>query len=183
MTNQDGSAEHRFLAWAKREIKSLLVIVLYLWVIFGIYVLCETVILARQHVDFASHGFALINALVLSKILLVAEDANFANRFQNGPLIYPVLFKAFAFALLLVAAHIGESALVGVWHGESFAKSIPPVGGGTLKGFVCVVALMFVALVPFFAFREVGRAIGEDRLWDLFFNRGARTSKVRTVEG
>lgn len=170
MSTHSASAESGVLAWATREIKQLLVIVLYLWVIFGIYVLCQTVIFAKEHVPFLSHGFALINALVLSKVLLVAEDMNFANRFSRGPLIYPVLFKAFAFALLLVAAHVGESALVGLWHGESFSKSIPPVGGGTLKGFICVVALMFVALIPFFAFREVGRVIGPERLWNLFIH-------------
>jgi hypothetical protein len=168
MTAHDVSAEHDLLGWATQEVKKLLVIVLYLWVIFGIYVLCETVVLAKQHVNFLSHGFALINALVLSKVLLLAEDANFANRFQHGPLIIPVLFKAFAFAVLLVAAHVGESLLVGLWHHETFSKSIPPVGGGTLRGFICVVALMFIALVPFFAFREVGRVIGPQRLWNLF---------------
>lgn len=163
-----GPSEGKALKWVTREVEQLLVIVLYLWVIFGIYVLCETIILAKQHVHFLSHGFALINALVLSKILLIAEDANFANRFQRGPLIFPVLFKALAFALLLVAAHVGESLLIGLWHHETFAKSVPPVGGGTVQGFLCVVALMFIALVPFFAFREIGRVIEPDQLWRLF---------------
>jgi hypothetical protein len=170
MTGHDVSVEHTLRGWATREVKKLLVIVLYLWVIFGIYVLCETVVLAKQHVNFLSHGFALINALVLSKVLLLAEDANFANRFQHGPLIYPVLFKAFAFAVLLVAAHVGESLLVRLWHHETFSESDPPVGGGTVRGFVCVVAFMFIALVPFFAFREVGRVIGPQRLWNLFIH-------------
>ncbi len=181
MAKQETPGKRRLVEAATREFKQLLVIVLYLWVIFGVYVLCETVVLAKQHVNFLSHGFALINALVLSKVLLVAEDLNFADQFKDRPLIYPVLYKAFAFALLFVAAHVGESILVGLWHGKSAADSFPPVGGGTLKGFFCVVALMFVALIPFFAFREVGRVIGEDRLWDAFFKRGAAASELRAV--
>ena len=181
MTTQEQPAEHRLIDWATREFKQLLAIVLYLWVIFGIYVLCETVGVARQHIHFLSHGLALINALALSKVLLVAEDLDFAGRLKSGPLIYPILYKALAFAVLLVAAHIGESMLIGLWHGESVARSVPLVGGGTLKGFVCVVALMFVALIPFFAFREVGRAIGEDKLWDMLFKRGA--SQLQPAQG
>lgn len=171
MTKQDKSGLHGVVAWGAREFKQLLVIVLYLWVIFGVYVLCETVVLAKQHISFLSHGLALINAIVLSKILLIAEDLNFADRFKDRPLVYPIVYKSFAFALLIVAAHVGESMLVGLWHGESATQSIPSVGGGTLKGFLCVIALMFVALIPFFAFREVGRVIGEDKLWSLIFKR------------
>ena len=34
---------------------------------------------------------ALINALVLSNVLLVAEDMMFASRFKNAPLLYPIV--------------------------------------------------------------------------------------------
>ncbi len=173
MTEQATPAHRDLIGWAKQETKRLLVIVLYLWVIFGLYVLSETIVLSKEHINFASHGFALINALVLAKVLLVAEDLNFADGFRNKPLIYPILYKAFAFAILFVAAHIAESELLGLWHGKGAIASFPPIGGGTAKGFACVVALMFVALVPFFAFREIGRVIGEDRLWDMLFKRGA----------
>jgi len=183
MTTQDAPAGHGFITWATREFKQLAVIVLYLWVIFGIYVLCETVVLAKQHVNFLSHGLALINALALSKALLLGEDLDFANRFKGRPLIYPIVYKALAFAILLVAAHIGESMLIGLWHGESAARSLPLVGGGTLKGFVCVVALMFVSLIPFFAFREIGRVIGEDKLWDMLFKRGTTATALRPAQG
>jgi hypothetical protein len=183
MTTQDAPAGHSLMAWATREFKQLAVIVLYLWVIFGIYVLCETVVLAKQHVNFLSHGLAFINALALSKALLLGEDLDFANRFKGGPLIYPIVYKALAFAILLVAAHIGESMLVGLWHGESAAKSLPLVGGGTLKGFICVVALMFVSLIPFFAFREIGRVIGEDKLWELLFKRGTTAAALSPAQG
>jgi phosphatidylserine synthase len=181
VTTQQSAPAHGLAAWAAREFKQLLVIVLYLWVIFGVYVLCETVILAKQHVSLLFHGLALINALVLSKVLLVAEDMNFAGRLDGGPLIYPILYKAFAFAVLLVAAHIGESVLVGLWHGKTAAESFPPVGGGTWPGAICVVVLMFVALIPFFAFREIGRVIGEDRLWALLFKRNASVTVAQHV--
>jgi hypothetical protein len=89
-----GERSHRLVAGAIREFKRLLVMVLYLWVVFGLYVLDETIILAKQHVSFSSQGFAIINAIVLAKVLLVAEDVNFANRFKDAPLIYPILYKA-----------------------------------------------------------------------------------------
>jgi len=31
--------------------------------------------------------------------------------------------------------------------------------------------VIFVAFIPFFAFRELGRVLGEGKIWDLFFRR------------
>ena len=46
--------------------------------------------------------------------------------------------------------------------------------------------IMFVALIPFFAFKEIGRVIGERELHALIFKRGTKTgalqSKVRQSE-
>lgn len=183
MTEQASPARRDLIAWAKRETKRLIAIVLYLWVTFGLYVLCETIVLGEWHINFASHGFAIINAIVLAKVLLVAEDFNFADGFKDKPLVYPILYKAFAFAVLFVATHIIESELLGLWHGKGAIASFPPIGGGTVQGFLCVVALMFVALIPFFAFREIGRVIGEDKLWDMIFKRGTITFAFLPAQG
>ncbi|WP_020174687.1 hypothetical protein [Methyloferula stellata] len=169
------------IAKAVREVKRLLIMVLYLYVVFGLYVLDETVILGREHINFATHGFAIINALVMAKVLLVAEDMSFADRFKDRPLIYPILYKALAFSVLFIAFHVAESVLLGLWHGKSAAESVPQIGGGTLKGWLCVVAILFVSLAPFFAFREIGRVIGEDALWDLMFKRRSKSYKLRPM--
>ncbi|MEI9916840.1 MAG: hypothetical protein WDN29_14770 [Methylovirgula sp.] len=177
------ASSHKCIAWVIRELKSFLAIVLYLWVVFGLYVLNESIIMGKEHINFASHGFALINAVVLGKVLLVAEDMNFADRFKDSPLVFPVVYKALAFSILFVVFHIAESMLVGVFHGRGAVESFPAIGGGTLEGFLCVIAIIFVSLVPFFAFREIGRVIGEDRLWALLFKRGAVALELRSAQG
>ncbi len=174
---------HKRIAWAIRELKSFLAIVLYLWVVFGLYVLNESIIMGKAHINFAFHGFAIINAIVLGKVLLIAEDMNFADRFKNTPLVYPIIYKAAAFSVLFVVFHIAENMLVGFFRGRSAIQSFPAIGGGTLQGFLCVVAIMFVSLIPFFAFMEIGRVIGEDRLWALLFKRGAVALELRSARG
>ena len=99
--------------------------------------------------------------LVLSKIMLIAEQLGFAKRFDNRPLIVPITYKSVLFSLLLVSAYILEEILIGQFHGKSVVDSFPVLGGGGLIGTVCVTALLCVALVPFFAFREIARTVGE----------------------
>jgi hypothetical protein len=43
-----------------------------------------------------------------------------------------------------------------------------------LKGILVLGLIMFVVLIPFFAFKEIGRVIGEDKLHSLIFRRQNR---------
>ena len=59
------------------EFRRFLVMFVYLWVVFGLFVLNETVILGKRHVSFAAQGFALINAAaVMAKVMLIAEASS-----------------------------------------------------------------------------------------------------------
>jgi hypothetical protein len=71
--------------------------------------------------------------------------------------------------------YIGEELLVGVWHGKTVAESFPDIGGGTWKGILVVGLIMFIGLIPFFAYRELARALGADELYVLVFSRGTKS--------
>jgi hypothetical protein len=55
--------------------------------------------------------------------------------------------------------------------GKTFAESFSAIGSGRLEAIFSVGALMFVMLIPFFAFRELGRVIGEEKLRALIYGR------------
>lgn len=153
------------------EFKRFAIMFIYLWLIFGLVVVDQTVILGARNIDYSPHGFALINAAVLAKVMLVAEDLGLGRWFEDRPLIYPIVHKSAAFAILFIAFYIAEKVLVGVIGGETVAASWPHLGGGTLLGYLCIWAILFVSLLPFFAIREIGRVIGERELWNLMFRR------------
>ncbi len=45
---------------------------------------------------------------------------------------------------------------------------------GSLPAILSLTVMIFVALIPFFGIRELGRIIGEDGMFDLFFRKGPR---------
>lgn len=149
--------------------KDFLVVTVYLWVIFGLFALYKSVILAEDHIPFAAKGFALINALVLAKVMVIAREFHFGEGFDDSPLIYPTLVKSASFSVLLASFKIIEESAVGMYHGKSFQQSIAALGGGTWQGIVCLTLLLFVMLIPFFGFTELQKCLGERRLSDLFF--------------
>src|SRR5215469_17131368 len=157
-------------AIAYQQLKEYFVVAVYLWVVFGLLVMFKAVILAEQHIAFVYHGFAIINALALGKVMLVAKDLHLGERFDNAPLIYPTLFKSALFAVVLACFKILEDAAIGLYHGKSFAERIADLAGGTLQALLVLTLLLFVVLIPFVGFGELERTLGEGKLKQILFH-------------
>jgi hypothetical protein len=169
---------------AYRELKEFLFIALYLWVVFGLFVLYKSVVLNEEHFSYLAHGLALINALALAKVILIARAFHLGDRANDAPLIYGTVLKSALFSLLLAACKILEDAGVGLYHGKSFSESIADLGGGTLKGILTLTLLMFVVLIPFFGFSELQSVLGEGKLGQFFLRpRHALNLPNRESEG
>jgi hypothetical protein len=95
--------------------------------------------------------------------MLVAEHFGFAEKLKEKPLIYPIAYKTIAFTTLLFAAYILEAMLVGLLQGKGLLASLPGLGGSVLSG-LALWLIFCVALLPYFAFKEMERAVGPDLL-------------------
>jgi len=121
--------KHDFKARVIHEIKQLFFMFFYLWLVCGLFVLNQTVILGERNITYvAVHGVALLNALVLAKVMLIAEDLRIGNRFAQRALIYPILYKAAVFSILFIVAYTLEKVIVGYFGGESASASLPYLG-------------------------------------------------------
>jgi hypothetical protein len=155
---------------AIEQMKEFFLVALYLWLVFGLFIVYKSVILAEYRIPFAYHGLALINALALGKVMLVAKDLHLGERFDDAPLIYSTLLKSALFTVVLACFKILEDAAIGLYHGKSFGDSIADLGGGTLRAILTLTLLLFVILIPFVAFGELQRVLGKGKLKQLFFH-------------
>ena len=179
----DKSALKRVKQKAVEEAIKFAVIVAYLWVTFGTIALHEFVVSAKDHINFHFYGFAFINALVLGKVMLIAEDLHYAEWFEGRPLIYRILCKAVAFSILFLIFDVVEEVVVGVVKGKTIGQSIPDIGGGSLSGVIFVAIILSVALIPFFAFREISLVLGQRTMHSLIFVEGAAAAFHRIGKG
>lgn len=160
------------------ELRRFIVITVYLWVLFALFSLYRRMILQEHGVSVWEQSFAIVNALIFAKVILIAQALNLGARLRKYPLVYSVLGSAFLFTIVLLAFHIVEQAIRALVKGLPLATSIADFGGGTLQGFLTLGSIFFVALIPFFGFEEVSRAIGRQALSDLFFSRRERTFRL-----
>ena len=165
----------RLLGGAKR----LGWVFLYLWVLFGTFALHESIVLARHDIDYESHGLAFINAWVLAKVMLVADDLNLgANWFERHPLIYRISSRALLFAVVFLVAHAVEALLIGLWRGKTIAESLPELSSHHFAALGSAAVLLTVALMPFFAFKAIDQALGVGTLRALLLERRAELSRA-----
>ena len=112
---------------APHQLREFLVMFIYLWALFALLVINQSIVLARVAQDYQAHGFAILNALILAKVLLVGEDLQLGSRFRDKPLIYSILYKCFVFTLFIIGFHILERVVVGVFSGRTIAKAFRPL--------------------------------------------------------
>jgi hypothetical protein len=144
----------------------------YLWAMFALFQAHQYVVLAQHQIPFTQLGVGLVNALVLAKVMLVADDFRLGEWRGRRPLIYPVLLKSVLIAVVFIGFDIAEKMLIGVYHGKTVAESIETPGGAGILGLIIVAIIIAVALVPFFAFVEVSRLMEPGELARIFFTRG-----------
>jgi hypothetical protein len=170
-----GSDEKK-AGWKERffhEFYEFLAIFLFLALFFCAFATYRRILMREMGFSYFHYGFAAFKALILAKVILLGQYAKVAKIFDNRPLIVPTLYKVVLFSLFALAFEILEHLVGGFLHGQGLRagfQEILSVGRDELLARTLVV---LVAFVPFFAFSEIGRLLGEGRLGELFFHRRA----------
>jgi hypothetical protein len=153
------------------EIRELLAIFAYLAVFFLVFKFYTRLVLEEYGIDFFAYGLTILKALMLAKIILTADMLHIGERYQQRPLIIPTVYKTITFSIFTLVFEILEHIIIGVFHGKGVSAVFAEIldkGWPHLAGMTLVV---FVAFLPFFAFRETDRILGEAKLIDWFFKR------------
>ncbi len=151
--------------------KTLLAMFLYLYVVFALFSLHEYLVLEEHQIPFTHLGFALVNAFVLAKVMLIAEDMRLGRFLEERPLIYAVLGKSVLFALVMIATRVAEGVLVGVWHGRTLPDAFHHFVQVGFIGLLAFSTILSVTLVPFFVVRELARVPGGRQIYALMTRR------------
>jgi len=156
---------------AIEELKAYWVITLYLWIFLGSFTVYRRLILDETGVPYLHYGIALIEAMIIAKVVLIGRIFGFTRRFDHLPLILPVLYKSLIFALLVMAFGLLEKTVEGLIHREGVLSGLQKVAEVGRYEIGARTVMLTVALVPFFAFSELGRVMGLSRLGVMFFAR------------
>jgi hypothetical protein len=158
------SLRHR----ATEELKEFLILSLYLYVCLGAIIIMKSAILKSVGVEFDAWGIAAIKALLLAKFMLIGKALRLGEN-KNIPLAWPTLYQSALTLVLLIILTTLEEILVGALHDRTIKESLTHVAGDRLDIVLATFLIMFLILVPYFAFRNLGEVLGPGVLPRLFF--------------
>jgi hypothetical protein len=154
---------------AVHEFQEFAGIFLYLAFFFCALATYSSILLERFNVSYFAYGSALLNALVIAKVILVGEYARLGKRHETKSLLLSATYKAFLFGLLVFAFHVIEEVVKRLISGETVATASREV---RIDDLLCRSLVVFCTFIPLFAFRELQRVLGEEDFRALFFRTG-----------
>jgi len=117
-------------------------------------------------------GWSIITGVVIAKMILIGDWLKLGERHHVGHTGRPILsqiaiYGPFVFVLMLL-----EKIIEGFFHGSGVRETVARLASIGWKEIVARTLIIVVAMVPFFAFREVARATGYSSVRDILRGRG-----------
>jgi hypothetical protein len=168
----------RFLTFVVQEFKEFIPPALFFLVGFNLIVITTQLILAEYLIHLANFMLATTAALVVGKVVLVANHMKLMRRYDTAPLIQPILYKTLVYWAVVFLVRFTE-------HLIDYA-----IEGGTLAGmpgyiaehffwqrFAAIQIWIFVLFLLYTTFTELNELFGEGELYKILFKR--RSSELK----
>lgn len=168
------NTDEKRTGWKPRiihELREYAVNVVYLALFFGAFTWYRRLILAEYGISYVHYGVALVEALILAKIVMIGDVLGLARKLEEKPLILTTLYDTLVFSLWVVVFSLVEHMVVGLVRGEGLRGGVDELMRQGAYELLARALVMFFAFIPFFAFREMERVQGEGRIWALFFRK------------
>jgi hypothetical protein len=172
------SPETEKAGWKKKlrdEMAEYAMNVCYLTVVFSAFVEYRRLLLASQNIPYTNYFVAVIEAVILAKVILIGDVLHLGRGLEKKPLIFPTLYRTVVFTLFVGAFTIVEHAIRGLLHGKGLSGGVEEFFAKGPYELLANCLVVFVALIPFFAIKELERVFGDKRIAALFFR--ARTDQ------
>jgi hypothetical protein len=152
------------------QLLSYWVVVFYMAIFFGAFASYRRLLLAHYGISYEDYGIAVIRALVLGKVVLVAETLRLGRGYEEAPLIVPTLYKTLLFTVCVAVFDIAEGMVRGLLGGLGPMGAVDEVMTRFNYEWLSRALVIFFAFLPLFAVGELRRVLGE-KVTDIFFRR------------
>ncbi len=162
----------RILSTVKHEFIKVLPPTIFFFVAFNVISITRALMLQEYGIDFSGVAAASIGALLVGKVVLVADKLPFINRFPEKPLIYNVAWKTVIYIIAVFAVRYVEHLIpfvrefgdLGIGHQHLLDKVVWP-------RFWSIQIWLLVLFFAYAALHELVRLIGRDEVLRMFFGR------------
>src|SRR5215469_3164706 len=164
----------RLARFVVRELGEIWPPTLFFFIGFNLILLTKRLILEQYLVQYFGFLIATTGALIVGKVVLVANAMPFLRQFDRRPLAYPILFKTVVLTFFVFVARLLEAVIDYLVH-----KGV--LGGGALiehlldtfswPRFIATQLWIFVLFLLYVTTSELSELLGHGELYKIFFQR------------
>ncbi len=154
------------------EIIGVIPAVVFFCLAFNLIVLTDILTTERYGIKIFNFVSATIFAVVVGKVMLMVNLVPWVNAFQNRPRIYNMLWRTALYTFASLVVRICELIIrFSLKHGSVSEAYHHLVNNFDWPRFWAVQIWLATLFLVFAALQEINRALGEGRLWAIFFNK------------
>lgn len=157
------------------ELRAWLAVSVYLALFFGAFAIFRNLETQESGVRAVRYGWAVMEALVVGKFILVGRALHLGRGVTRGPLLVPVIYETAAYTVLVLALGVIEHVIEGAVRGLGPLAALRELLGQGVDELLARTLVLVVALVPLLALSVLGAALGAGRLSRIFL-RGPGTT-------
>jgi hypothetical protein len=163
------------------EIREVIPPTLFFFVGFNLVLFTKRLLLEQYLIEYAGFFVATTGALIVGKVVLVANKMPFLRRFDYAPLAYPILFKTMVYTALVGVVRLLEALIHflvdgGVLGGGRFIEHV--LGTWSWPRFIATQMWIFVLFLIWVTVTELNNLLGDGELFRLFFTRRSSALKA-----
>jgi hypothetical protein len=162
------------------EFRKLLPPTIFFFVGFNLILFSKRLLLADYLIQFSGFLLATTAALVVGKVVLIADTMPFLRRFDRAPLAQPILFKTVVYSILVSAVRLLEAFVHyliqdGRVGAGGFLDEL--LGSFSWDHFIVTQMWILVLFLVYVTASEVNGLIGDGELFKILFTR--RSSELK----
>jgi len=164
------------------EFREVLPPTIFFCVGFNLILFTKRLTLADYLIQSTGFMIATTAALIIGKVVLVADKMPFLRHFDHAPLAVPILFKTVIYTSFVVVARLVEAFVHYVTEGGT-------VGGGRFVEhqlgnfswyhFIAIQMWIFVLFIDYVTASEINHLLGDGELAKTFLTR--RSSELKSI--
>lgn len=160
--------------WKQRifhEFREYWINVIYMALVFSAIIFYRRLVLAHYEIYLDDYFSGVIKALVIAKVVMIGAFLRITRKYEHKPLIYPVLYKAVLFTLWVMLFDIVEVFIRIFINNPVLLEAINELKSHLNNLWLGGALLIFFSFIPFFAFKELVRVLGKEKVRELFLKK------------
>lgn len=168
-------AGHAFL----HAVRHVLPPTLYFFVAFNLIAFTTNLLFREYWFHATSFVLASTTALVVGKVVLIADKIRLIDRFRGAPLIQPILYKTVFYALVVLIVRLVEQFIHLALDDRGFAAAFDAaLHDFTWRRFAAIQIWIFTCFLIYTTATELNYLMGDGQLFRLFFRHRSNQHRL-----